>query len=65
MSATNAVDRLRAAGINVDAATDGQREVLASLSPDEVSVLTAVRDRLAAEGFEVEGHMTDQGGLFW
>lgn len=65
VSETNPIDALRAVGIHVDGVTERQRAVLASLSPEEVSVLSAVKNRLTAEGHEVEGHATDSGGLFW
>jgi hypothetical protein len=50
---------LRRGGNPVDLLTAAQREVLAQLTPTEVSVLNSVRDRLeAASAPDVEGHST-------
>jgi hypothetical protein len=48
---------LRRGGNPVDLLTAAQREVLAQLTPTEVSVLNSVRDRLeAVSDHDVEGH---------
>lgn len=44
---------LRHAGIPVDQLSDGQREVLASLSPGDVNVLVRVQHDLLQAGDEV------------
>jgi hypothetical protein len=44
------------------------RQVLSSLTPAEVAVLTSVRDRLTAAGAgaDVESHMVEvTGGVLW
>jgi len=58
-----ALDRLRAAGIQLDGASTEQRQVLASLSDDEVYVLTSIKDRLTAVDPDVEAHMPPVEGL--
>ena len=55
--AYDAIQALRAAGTMVDQLSDAQREVLATLTPAEVSVLTDVQNRIAAGGPDVEGHL--------
>jgi hypothetical protein len=55
----DALMELRRGGNPVDLLTAAQREVLAQLTPTEVSVLNSVRDRLeAASAPDVEGHST-------
>jgi hypothetical protein len=61
----NTLDRLRSVGIEFDVATPEQRQVLASLSDQEVAVLTSVKERLNAAGAEVEGHMPIEGGAIF
>ena len=54
----DALSALRNAGNPVDLLTPGQRDVLASLTEAEVSVLNSVKERLdAASDAEVEAHM--------
>lgn len=53
----DALMELRRGGNPVDLLTAAQREVLAQLTPTEVSVLNSVRDRLeAVSDHDVEGH---------
>jgi hypothetical protein len=47
---------LRAAGFPVDQLSDGQRDVLAALTPEETAVLVTVQERLLATAAEVEAH---------
>ncbi|MFC8716446.1 aroma-sacti cluster domain-containing protein [Kitasatospora sp. NPDC057198] len=49
------LDVLRNAGANLDALSDAERGVLASLSEGEISVITSVQARLNAVAAEVEG----------
>ncbi|GAB2576089.1 hypothetical protein GCM10027168_06340 [Streptomyces capparidis] len=58
---------LRDAGFPVDALPDGQREVLAGLSADEVAVLTSVKERMDAHAPEVEAHSAEPiiGGVLF
>jgi hypothetical protein len=66
MSGFDAIAALSAAGIAVDAAPDGQRTVLASLSEPEVAVLAGLKARLDEAGPEVAGHSeSGSGGTFW
>lgn len=51
----DAITALREAGQPVDLLTDGQRQVLSSLSEHEVDVLVTVQRRLSAVQSEVEG----------
>lgn len=42
------------------------RNVLSTLSPEEVAVLTSIRERIEAEaGLEVEAHNDVSGVIFW
>jgi hypothetical protein len=47
---------LRAAGFPVDQLSDGQRDVLASLTEEETAVLVTVQERFRATADEVEAH---------
>lgn len=64
MSEFNAIESLSQAGISVDDASAEERAVYASLSEDEVSVLTGLKTRLAAAS-DVEAHEESSGGNFW
>jgi hypothetical protein len=61
--------QLTNAGFRISPANDAQRDILASLSDDEVRVLLDVRQRIDAAGSDVEGHGTVQpgvaGGWLW
>ena len=59
--AYDAIQALREAGTLVDQLSDAQREVLGTLSPAEVGVLTDVQNRIAAAGSDVEGHLVGVG----
>jgi hypothetical protein len=48
--------RLSALGINLDAATDAQRQVLTSLSPDELAIIGSIQERLNAASADVQAH---------
>jgi hypothetical protein len=50
-----ALQALRDVGANIDAMNAGQREVFASLSPEELAVVTAIQTRLNAVDDEVQG----------
>jgi hypothetical protein len=65
MSDFNAIETLSQAGISVQDASDDERAVYASLSADEVAVLTGLKTRLAAANSDVEAHLDDNGGNFW
>ncbi|MET8147152.1 aroma-sacti cluster domain-containing protein [Actinoplanes sp. NPDC049668] len=51
----DAITALREAGQPVELLTDAQREVLSTLTEDEVQVLVKVQERLRATQPEVEG----------
>jgi hypothetical protein len=55
--------RLRALGINLDTATDAQRQVLTSLSPDELAVVGSIQERLNAASAEVQAHRPVDGDV--
>jgi hypothetical protein len=60
--------RLAAAGIDLSQLPGDQREVLSSLSAEELDVLVGIKHRLDGAAGEVEGHVPpekEQGGLFW
>ena len=56
MNNMSALDELRDAGCPVDQLSEGQREVLAGLSEDEVAVMVTVYRRLAEAENEVVAH---------
>lgn len=53
------LEALRSAGTPVDLLSESEREVFASLSPEEVSVLGSIQARLNAVASEVEGQVAD------
>jgi len=56
---------LEAAGFDLSKMTDEQKQVLSSLSPEEVRTLTAVKERLDAVS-DVEAYrMSDTGNLYY
>ena len=64
---TDAWNQLEAAGFPVDRIPDAQKNVLSSLSDDEVRVLTDVKRRLD-DATDVEAHQMargDTGYVFW
>jgi hypothetical protein len=65
MSEFNAIEALAQAGIPVQDASEDERAVYASLSEDEVAVLTGLKARLAAADGDVEAHENVSGGNFW
>ncbi|WP_328873957.1 hypothetical protein OHT76_29925 [Streptomyces sp. NBC_00287] len=59
------LDRLRRAGIPVDHMVDPQREVLASLTDEEIELLIALRQRLDEATPDVMAHSEWAGGVVW
>jgi len=61
------MNRLESAGFPVSRIPDPQREVLSTLTDDEVRVLTSIKERLDTAGTDVEGHLmrSDDGYVFW
>jgi hypothetical protein len=60
-------DPLRAledAGVDLSAATEEQRAVLARLSPEELEVLLSVKRQLDEGAADTEAHI-QAGGTFW
>jgi hypothetical protein len=61
--------RLAEAGFSVSTTTRAQRDVLASLSDEEIGLLMDVKRRIEAVSGDVEGHATVQpgvlGGWLW
>ncbi|GAA5194514.1 hypothetical protein GCM10023322_59110 [Rugosimonospora acidiphila] len=55
MSSFDALEALKEAGQPIDLLSEGQREVVASLTEHEVQVLLSVQQRLRAAQAEVEG----------
>lgn len=54
MASNDTLSRLQGAGVEVDQLSDAQREVLTSLSPNEVDTMISIKQKLEATG-EVEG----------
>jgi hypothetical protein len=61
---TDPLTTLAAAGFPVDAISDEQRAVFATLSDEEVALLTDLRARLDALEPEVQAHTVAGGGMF-
>ena len=62
----DAMETLKAAGIQVDQLPPEQQTVLAELSDEEANVLGSIQRKLDAAGSDVEGYAAkDDGGLFW
>jgi MFS family permease len=61
--------QLTNAGFSISPANDAQRDILASLSDEEIRVLLDVRQRVEAAGSDIEGHATVSpgvvGGWLW
>jgi len=58
--------QLEAAGFPMSRIPDEQKQVLSSLSDEEVRVLTSIKERLDAAGADVAGHLrSDDGYVFW
>jgi hypothetical protein len=60
-----ALERLRAAGVNVAVFNDAQRALLAALSEDELAVLLEIQERVGELSDDVEGHNGTMGGLMF
>jgi hypothetical protein len=54
MASSDTLSRLQGAGVELDKLSDAQREVLTSLSPNEVDTMISIKQKLEATG-EVEG----------
>jgi hypothetical protein len=52
--ADETIQKLQSAGVQVDQLSDGQRQALSSLSPQEVDTMISIKKRLDSAG-EVEG----------
>ncbi len=59
--AFNALEALREGGTPIDEASDAQRQVLASLSEEEVATINSVKARLEAASGEVTGQLEHTG----
>jgi hypothetical protein len=57
--------QLESVGIDLDALTIDQRQVLEGLSEQEFTTLASVRARVDSAGGDVEAHMGDKGAIFW
>ncbi|MEV4558131.1 aroma-sacti cluster domain-containing protein [Kitasatospora sp. NPDC049285] len=57
--------RLQAAGFDLNAFTDDQREVLGALTPHELGVLVDIKGRLDETGPEVQAHADIAGGALF
>ncbi|MFF4653557.1 aroma-sacti cluster domain-containing protein [Streptomyces sp. NPDC001380] len=57
--------RLQEAGFVLDAFTEEQQEVLEGLSPQELSLLLDIKNRLDEVGPEVQAHAEIAGGALF
>ncbi|HEV2344266.1 MAG TPA: aroma-sacti cluster domain-containing protein [Actinocrinis sp.] len=65
MSEFDAIEALAQAGIPVQDVSEDERAVYASLSEEEVAVLSGLKARLTAANGDVEAHELSNGGNFW
>jgi hypothetical protein len=66
MAEFDPIETLKAAGVPFDGVNDEERAVFASLSEDEVAVLTGLKARLDAAVGDVAVHSDDtSGGNAW
>ena len=56
MASSDTLNRLQGAGVELDKLSDAQREVLTSLSANEVDTMISIKQKLEATG-EVEGFL--------
>ncbi|GJF32094.1 hypothetical protein KNE206_47940 [Kitasatospora sp. NE20-6] len=61
----HALRRLEEAGFALDAFTEEQQEVLEELSPQELSLLLDIKNRLDEVGPEVQAHAEIAGGALF
>jgi hypothetical protein len=59
------IDRLIAAGFEIEGFTDEQVEVLLGLGPDELEILLDIKTRLEEAGPEVRAHSEIAGGALF
>jgi hypothetical protein len=60
------LSQLEEAGFPTSRIPDEQKQVLSSLTDEEVRVLTSIKQRMDASSADVEGHMrSDDGYVFW
>lgn len=60
-----ALDRLHEVGFAVGALTEEQREVLKTLTPQELDLLVDIKGRLDEVGPEVQAHSEIAGGALF
>jgi hypothetical protein len=60
MASNDTLNRLQGAGVELDKLSDAQRDVLTSLSPNEVDTMISIKRKLEATG-EVEGFAAKEG----
>ncbi|MFF4342865.1 aroma-sacti cluster domain-containing protein [Kitasatospora sp. NPDC001540] len=61
----DALARLRAAGFDLNAFSEEQREVLSALTPHELGVLVEIKGRLDESAPEVQAHVDIAGGALF
>jgi hypothetical protein len=59
--ATDSLQKLQRAGVDLDKLSEAHRDVLSSLSPAEVDTMISIKQRLDATG-EVEGFAASRDG---
>lgn len=64
-SGNDASKALEAAGFDLSKLSDEQRQVLTSLTPEEIHTLTSVKERLEAAADVQAYRAGDNGGLFY
>ncbi|GGO99998.1 aroma-sacti cluster domain-containing protein [Wenjunlia tyrosinilytica] len=61
----DALDKLRAAGFELEMLSDEQHEVLRDLTEDELALLLDIKGRLADVAPEVQAHSDIAGGALF
>lgn len=64
MADFDAIEQLKAAGLDATQLSDAQRKVLADLSQDEVETMVSIREKLNAVGDDVQGYRAGDVGIF-
>jgi hypothetical protein len=65
MAANENIQRLESAGLSTEQMPEEQRQVLASLTREEVDTMIRIREKLTEAGGEVQGYRAGDTGIFY
>jgi hypothetical protein len=67
MAGSNALEQLKAAGLDAEQLPEAQRQVLADLSQEEVETMISIREKLTGAADDVSGYLkkNDDTGIFY